>query len=127
MKKSYESPVVTENMELAEGVYMASGEDCYSATARIHQKPETGRGDYRIQVNGKHKAEHTKEKQILHIHFNMPVSYISSGGNLIKGDGTSILHIQYFYHQNPNDNIGLGDLIVQANTGLSVTKVYITD
>lgn len=35
------------------------------------------------------------------------------------------LHI--VYHQNPTDNIGLGDLVVQADAGLAVTSVNITD
>lgn len=50
--KTYSKPVVTIDIGLAEGVYAASG--CYTASAYIHQKPETGRGDYRIQLNGQH-------------------------------------------------------------------------
>ena len=56
---------------MAEGVYAASG--CYTASAYIHQTPENGRGDYRIQVNGKHNADHTKEAQVLTISFNQNV------------------------------------------------------
>ena len=56
---NYSRPVISIDSGLAEGVYMASG--CYEASAYIHQTPETGRGDYRIQVNGKHNADHTKE------------------------------------------------------------------
>ena len=43
MKKTYVKPVVTEEEGVMEGVYMASG--CYTTTARIHQRPQTGRGD----------------------------------------------------------------------------------
>lgn len=46
--KTYSKPIVTIDTGLAEGVYAASG--CYDASAYIHQTPETGRGDYRIQV-----------------------------------------------------------------------------
>ena len=52
IKKTYSKPVVTIDIGLAEGVYAASG--CYTVSAYIHQKPETGRGDYRIQLNGQH-------------------------------------------------------------------------
>lgn len=121
----YEKPLILRTEDLAEGIYAASG--CYTATATIHQKPETGRGDYRIQVNGIHKADHTKDKQWLTISFNMPVTYGSSSGTLKSGDGTSTLVIEYSYHQNPSDNIGLGDLVVEADPGLAVAGVKITD
>ena len=55
----YVKPVISLDEGMAEGVYAASG--CYTASAYIHQTPENGRGDYRIQVNGKHNADHTKE------------------------------------------------------------------
>ena len=122
----YNKPIIIANGDLAEGVYAASG-DCYTASAYIHQKPENGRGDYRIQVNGQHHADHTKETQWLHISFNQPVTYSGSQGTLESGDGTTSLTIRYNYHQNPNDNIGLGDLIVVSDPGLAVTAVSISD
>ena len=118
-------PMLLVNDDLAEGVYAASG--CYTATAYIHQTPETGRGDYRIQVNGVHDADHTKETQWLHISFNIPVTYSSSQGTLESGNNSTTLVIRYTYHQNPKDNIGLGDLVVVADQGLAVTAVSITD
>lgn len=130
MKKEYVKPVVEMNEEFAEGVYMASGDGqdtCYTTSARIHQTPQEGRGDYRIQVDGKHHANHTKEAQTLHISFNLPVEYVSSGGSLASGNNSNTLKINYNYHQNPTDNIGLGDLVVKADAGLSITNVYITD
>lgn len=122
---NYESPVILRTEELAEGVYLASG--CYTATAIILQTPQDGRGDYRIQVNGQHNADHTKEAQTLTISFNQPVVYSSSNGVSVSGSGTNTLVINYNYHQNPTDNIGLGDLVVQADAGLAVTSVNITD
>ena len=125
--REYKKPVVTVDNELAEGVYAASGAGCYTATATIHQTPQTGRGDYRIQVNGRHSADHTKEAQTLTISFNKNVSYVSGGAGLISGNGTNILKVKLSYHQNPNDNIGFGDLVVTADTGLAITGVSITD
>ena len=116
--------------DMAEGVYMASGDagdGCYTADAYIHQKPETGRGDYRIQVNGKHSADHYNEQQDLIISFNKPVVYSSSNGTLVSGDGTQTLKIHYTYHNNETDNIGLGDLVVVADAGLAVTGLSIVD
>lgn len=123
--KKYEKPIVTIIENQSEGIYMASG--CYTTTATIHQRPETGRGDYRIQINGVHKSDHTKESQILTISFNMPVEYVGSNGDLISGNGSTVLQIKLDYHQNPNDNIGMGDLIVKADSGLSIVGVNITD
>ena len=123
--KTYSKPVVTIDIGLAEGVYAASG--CYDASAYIHQTPETGRGDYRIQVNGQHHSDHTKEAQALTISFNQNVTYVSGGAGLISGNGTLILTIKLSYHQNPNDNIGFGDLVVTSDPGLAITGVSITD
>lgn len=119
--------MLVKTEQMSEGVYLASGQGCYTATANIHQKPETGRGDYRIQVNGVHAADHIKDVQWLHISFNMPVSYGSSNGSLESGDGSSTLVIRYGYHQNMRDNIGLGDLCVTADEGLAITGISITD
>lgn len=126
----YEKPIISVDTEMAEGVYAASGADsagCYDATAYIHQTPETGRGDYRIQVNGKHHADHTREVQVLTISFNQNVTYVSGGAGLISGNGTTTLKVRLSYHQNPNDNIGFGDLVVTSDAGLSITGVSITD
>ena len=125
--KKYSKPVVSVDNGLAEGVYAASGAGCYDASAYIHQTPQTGRGDYRIQVNGKHNADHTKESQVLTISFNQNVTYVSGGAGLISGNGTSTLKIKLSYHQNPNDNIGFGDLVVTSDAGLAITSVSITD
>lgn len=125
MKKSYEKPSVIQNGSFTEGVYMASG--CYTANAYIHQTPETGRETYVIQVNGKHDATHTVDKQTLTISFNQNVKHIRSQGNLVSGDGSNTLVIDYGYHNNPTDNIGLGDLEVSAGEGLEITSVSITD
>lgn len=125
MKKSYEKPAVLTNGSFTEGVYMASG--CYTANAYIHQTPETGRETYVMQVNGRHDTTHTVDKQTLTISFNQVVTYVSSQGKLISGDGTNTLVIEYGYHNNPTDNIGLGDLEVKAGDGLEITNVSITD
>ena len=125
--KQYSKPVVSIDNGLAEGVYAACGAGCYEASASIQQTPQTGRGDYRIQVNGHHNADHTKESQVLTISFNQNVTYVSGGAGLSSGDGTPTLTIRLSYHQNPTDNIGFGDLVVTSDAGLSITGVSISD
>lgn len=125
---NYEKPIVLSNEDLAEGVYAASGvpgsgADCYTVTAYIHQTPETGRGDFRIQVNAVHAAldDHHSGKQVLVLYFNQAVTYKGSNGTLDGGDGTASISIAYAYHNNAYDNVGLGDVIVESDAGLSVT------
>ena len=128
----YIKPIILDSDELSEGVFTDSGNpitsNCYTVFANIHQTPETGRGDYRIQVNAQHSSDHTRDKQLLTVSFNQPVVFKdASGGALIEGNGTNTLKIQYLYHQNPIDNIGLGDLIVEADQGLAITAISMTD
>lgn len=125
--KDYVKPVVLAAEDTAEGVYAASGDDCYTVTARIHQRPETGRGDFRIQVDGVHAAGdgHHSGEQTLYLYFNQPVEYSSSNGNGYSEEGTTLV-IYYSYHNNGNDNIGLGDVCVISDAGLEVTGAMLT-
>lgn len=126
----YMKPMVLADDELAEGVFAASGAKtttCYSVTAAIKQTPETGREDYRIQVDAHHSADHGNSKQILTISFNQPVTYCWSSGQLVSGDGTATLQIAYYYWQNPTDNIGFGDLVVKSGDALAITGVSVGD
>lgn len=121
--KHYSKPIVLINDDFAEAVYMASGDQCYAVRANIHQRPETGRNDYRIQVDAVHNSDgHHSSEQILTIGFNVPVKYVSSNGTLMSGDGSNTLKILYKYHNNAVENIGLGDVVVEANADLAVTS-----
>ena len=125
----YNKPVILTNDDMAEGVYAASG-GCYTTTAYIHQRPETGRGDYRIQVNAQHSSDHTNNAQTLTISFNQSVVYKScngQGATCISGDGTNTLQIGLTYWQNGTDNIGFGDLVVESDQGLSISSVVMSD
>lgn len=125
--KNYVKPVVLDNEEVFEGVYAASG-NCYTVTTSIHQDPQEGRIDYRIQVNGTHAADdgHHGGEQVLTLSFNMPVTYVSSNGTLVSGDGTSSIQIKYNYHNNAYDNIGLGDVVVSSSDGLGITGAVLS-
>lgn len=132
--KRYEKPVVYKVEQNMEGVYLASGAgtgtgDCYDASAYFTQTPKGGgAGIYCIQVNGKHAAtdNHHSGEQILTLSFSQPVTYNSSKGTLVGGDGTDQLSIKYNYHNNASDNIGLADIYVQAEAGLAITGAQIS-
>ena len=124
--KKYSKPTILVNDEYSEGVYAASG--CYTVTASIRQDIQTGSTDYyRIQVNGKHDSNHTQEAQTLTVSFNMPVEYKSSSGTLQGASVGTTIVVKYNYHQNPTDNIGLGDLVVSAEQGLQIISISLTD
>ena len=123
--KKYSKPTILVNDEYSEGVYAGSG--CYTVTASIRQDNQIGRTDYRIQVDGKHDSDHTRDAQTLTVSFNMPVEYKSSGGTLQGASVGTTIVVKYNYHQNPTDNIGLGDLVVSAEQGLQITSISLTD
>ena len=123
--KKYSKPTILVNDEYSEGVYAASG--CYTVTASIRQHNQTGRTDYRIQLDGKHDSDHTRDAQTLTVSFNMPVEYKSSSGTLQGASVGTTIVVKYNYHQNPTDNIGLGDLVVSAEQGLQITSISFTD
>ena len=125
--KKYEKPVIKINEELSEGIYAASGTGCYTVNAYITQIPQIGRGDYRIQLNAIHNADHTNNSQTLTISFNQSVSYVSSNGELIYGNNTDTLMIEFSYWQNGLDNIGLGELVVVSDENLNIKNVRLTD
>jgi len=128
----YKKPMIVETEGMAEGVFAASnatGSGCYTVSAYIHQTPETGRETYVIQVNGKHAADHACDGQVLTISFDRAVTYVSSQGTLLSGNGTNTLVIKYGYHNNASDNIGLGDISVSTGdrSGLNIVSTVLDD
>lgn len=128
--REYRKPILIPNEELAEGIFAASGDNCYTFWAHIAQKPELGNPVYTIQIDGKHHAadgHHSSERTVI-INFNLPVSYVSSNAVSVEGDGTTSLKLSFVdgfgsYHNNAEDNIGLGQLKVTAAEGLAITAV----
>ncbi|MBR4341751.1 MAG: hypothetical protein IKP88_03400 [Lachnospiraceae bacterium] len=121
--KNYVSPVILDSDEMAEGVYATGSGNCYSVTISRHQIPQTGRGDFRFQVNAHHDAGHNSSEQILVVKFTAPVEYSSSNGTYLSGSGTDTIRIRYNYWNNRTDNIGLGDVCVIADVGTDINEV----
>jgi hypothetical protein len=129
--KNYEKPIAFADENYAEGIFMASGEgsDCYTVSATRTQTPRTGFERYVFQVNAQHHADptHTTNEQELVITFNYPVTYYSSGGTYLAGNGTNTLHIKYSNFHNASDNFGVGDVSVTSDepANLAVTSIYL--
>lgn len=126
---TYEKPMLRVNEELTEGIYMASG-SCYTASGYITQSPQLGRGNYVIHLDARHDSlssdKHTNDAQTVTVNFNQVVTHVN-GGSLKSGNNTSTLVLGYSYHQNATNNIGLSDLIVESDAGLSVVSVTVSD
>ena len=106
-----------------------NGSSCYTCSAKINQKPETGRDDFRIQINAQHHGDHSCDEQLLTMIFNYPVNFIScSNGSLNSPNNNSRIQVKLRYHNNPNDNIGMGDFIVKSShNDLIIVNCYIND
>lgn len=140
MANTYKKPFVLLNEELAEGVYAASGagskdltssDGCFKVTANIHQVPETGRGDYRIQVTANHipsYANHQSNSQTLVITFNQPVTFKECGAaSYVSGNGTTTLTLRrYNWCNGQSEGVGFGDVIVTSDGGLGLVSVKFT-
>ena len=105
------------------------GSKCYTCNAHINQRPETGRDDFRIQINAQHHGDHTCNEQILTVVFNHPATFIScSNGSLNGPNNKSQIQVKLRYHNNPNDNIGMGDFIVKSShKDLQIVNCFIND
>ena len=109
--------------------HRGGGSKCYTCNAHINQRPEVGRDDYRIQINAQHHGDHTSDEQILTMIFNHPATFIGcSNGSLHGSNNKSEIQVKLRYHNNPNDNIGMGDFTVKSNhKDLQIVRCFIND
>ncbi|MEQ2359335.1 hypothetical protein WMO75_13560, partial [Blautia sp. CLA-AA-H95] len=63
-------------------------------------------------------------KSNMQLKYSNYVAFSHDHGFAVNNSG---LVINLGYHQNPTDNIGLGDLCVESDAGLEITGVSITD
>ena len=120
-------PIV--NFNIGTSGISQNGSSCYTCNAKINQRPETGRDDFRIQINAQHNGNHSCDEQLLTVVFNYPVNFIScSNGSLNSSNNNSRIQVKLRYHNNPVDNIGMGDFIVKSShNDLQILKCYIND
>ena len=123
----YEKPIVIINDEVSEGVYAASG--CFVSSAEIVQTPELGNNTYCVQMKASHDASdsHHSSIQKFQLVFNQAVTYKSSNAISCEGSGTNVITLEYNYHANGVESIGLGNVYVESGDGLtliSCSNVY---
>ena len=125
----YEKPMVIANDELAEGVFAASG--CYTVTWKKHQDTQEGRTTLRFQIDAVHDASPTCSEQYLTLNFTMPVKYVGSNGTLVSPASsdieTTVMKIKFTYWNNPNDNIGMGEVTVIGDSAADISSASMTD
>lgn len=133
MRQQYEKPMLLENEDFSEGVYMSSGSgsgassSCYSASGSIIGTPSDGMDYYTIQVTGSHSAKHSNNIQTVTISFNQAVTYVYSSASNYSGSGTSKLVLTFYYKLKGDDTFYLDDLQVKSEPGLLITGVTVAD
>lgn len=76
MKKNYVKPMILANDELAEGIYLASGDgDCWTISVSKDQADAgNGASTFRIQANHSTNLQHISSKTTMVISFNQTIS-----------------------------------------------------
>ena len=70
---------------------------------------------------------HHSSKQQFVITFNQLVLYVSNNAANVMSSGTNTLTLEYNNHNNNSENIGLGNIYVESDSGLNIlntTCVY---
>lgn len=126
MKKFFKPEVkFVMNDELAEGIYMSSGGISASAHVSIHQRPETGRWDFRCQANVDQFSIDKADDYYVHliVTFSHPVNVLGTGsGFQIVSDGPGSYTVELCMKRrinNSGENIGFGDLQVMTENNLA--------
>lgn len=105
-----------------------AGSPCYTCTARINQRPETGRNDYRIQIDAHHNGNHMCDEQHLTVVFTAPVTFVNCSNNngLMGPNNSPTITVRLRYHNNQNDHIGMGDFTVQSQyPNVEIVSAYV--
>lgn len=81
----------------------ATASSCFDVVATLYEHSDS---NYRYMIEATHNSEHTTDNEILTLTFNEPVTYLSSEGALLSGNGTTTLQLGLTRHLNYNDNLG---------------------
>ena len=128
---------IFEVNDMAEGVYMASGDavvgnTCWRATIRLHQVPEVGRENWVFQIDAEHGQGggegHSCEQQQIRIVFNTTIKNAwGNWGGDVQGIGSNTLVLRRWNHANWTESVGFGDLYVVADSEPGILSIEMTD
>ncbi len=123
--KNYESPVILDNEELAEGVYAtySGGSSETSFTSKTDWLRRTGTDTWDITINATYYGIRSTESVELVLSFDTTVTYVScsDGGSLESGDTGTVLRIKCNTHFDQTSNhiftvVVTSPIINQVNT-----------
>ena len=127
--KNYESPVIFDNEELAEGVYATgSGGSLISGVCYNHRLYCTynSLGEHTITITGSHRANHQTDGQVLELSFDQIVTFQgTTDGGQPQGEqrGTKIC-IRYNNHYIEDDtSVAFGEIKVKTDNGVHCSNV----
>lgn len=100
--KNYESPVVLQYEDLAEGIYAASGvaeseggyeseSNCWSIDIQPSQSDAGGYCTFRVQANHSTAAQHISSETKITIVFSRPVSSVEFEGFSAQVNGATVI------------------------------------
>ncbi len=128
--KNYESPVILDNEELAEGVY-ATGSGgslisgvCFNHTLTCTYKGNSGHNV--ITIVGSHRGTHQTDSQLLELTFDQLVTFEKTkDGGVLEGTQTgNKICIRYNKHYTEDDaTVSFGEIWVNAGQGVILQSV----
>lgn len=144
----YEKPMILASDDLAEGIYLASGDgcSCWKVTVKeSHQEPVNSRKSTKFQIEMHHiitdqshwrndYEQSTKSRpQRLYIVFDRCVDVVECNEATLVGCSCNVKQIQvdFYSADNGNETIGWGGLAVAAKHNcdckVSICRAWMTD
>ena len=87
---TYEKPMVMVNEELAEGVYAASGSNCWSGGVSSVQDWNGSHHVFEVQIQHSSGVEHTASSVSVSLSFSASVEGYSEGGGSFSGSNVTV-------------------------------------
>ena len=125
--------------DMAEGVYMASGDNveaahgsgCWTITYNLQQTPREGFPYYVYQIDGDHAANHECYRQQARIQFNTIIKTAETkvaDGVTATGMGTNTIILHRDNRKaNYTDHVGFGDLKITCDVSPEIISIEMTD
>ncbi len=131
----YKKPILMATEDMSEGIYAASGAntitkvvDCWTVTATLKQINQVGRMDRRIQIVCAHASVQGHQPPlVVTVTFNNPVENPQCGGATPTLTAPNVVTLTRNQPVNPNESVGLGDLVVWADDSLLLVDIDIHD
>lgn len=129
--KNYEKPIVMINEDMAEGVYAASGGDCWTGTFQTENKWNGKGHEFRILLTHSNNLKHISTYCTVKVTFSSNITEVPETINCTVDEiGSNYVIVTRHAHGNSYNSGDTADFAVTVYTGdqvtteaLSVTKI----